>query len=112
VRWAKQYAETEGGGPLFVAQYVNKMEESIAKVESAMQTLRKGSPWSHDTKVTDDFLNPLFSEFFKGLGIPNLFQKTDYHVLASLVRPEDIDAEVVTVLDKIAEVSSQAESSQ
>jgi hypothetical protein len=112
VRWAKQYAEIEGGGPLFVAQYVNKMEESISKVESAMQTLGKGSPWSHDTKVTDDFLNPLFSEFFKGLGIPNLFQKTDYHVLASLVRPEDIDAEVVTVLDKIAEVSSQAESSQ
>ncbi len=108
IEWARRYAQTEGGGPLFAPQYVTRMEESIAKVESAMQTLGKGSPWSADTKVTDDFLNPLFSEFFKGLGIPNLFQKTDYHVLASLVRPEDLDAEVATALDKIVDVCSQA----
>jgi predicted ATPase len=108
LEWARRYAQTEGGGPLFAPQYVARMEESIAKVESAMQTLGKGSPWSADTKVTDDFLNPLFSEFFKGLGIPNLFQKTDYHVLASLVRPENIDAEVASALDRIADVCSQA----
>ena len=112
LRWAKQYAQTDAGGPLFVPKSVARMEEAIARVESAMQTLGKGSPWSDDTKVTDDFLNPLFSEFFKGIGVPNLFQKTDYYLLAGLVRPEDIDAEVVSVLDKIAEVSDKAESSQ
>jgi len=112
LRWAKQHAQTDAGGPLFVQQSVTRMEESIAKVESAMQTLGKGSPWSADTKVTDDFLAPLFSEFFTGLGIPNLFQKTDYHLLASLVRPEEIDVEVVAALDKIADVASQAGSRQ
>jgi hypothetical protein len=112
LRWARQYAMTDAGALLFVPQFVAKMEEAIAKVESAMQTLGKGSPWSNDTKVTDDFLNPLFTEFFKGLGLPNLFQKTDYHVLASLVMPEDIDAEVTAVLDRIADVCRQAAPSE
>jgi hypothetical protein len=74
-----------------------------------MLTLGKGSPWSDDTKVTGDFLKPLFREFFQGLGIPNLFQKTDYHVLASLVPPQDIDAEITAALDGIVAVSSRAE---
>ncbi|HUT89850.1 MAG TPA: hypothetical protein VMY37_10155 [Thermoguttaceae bacterium] len=110
--WARRYAQEDGAGPLFVQQWVATMEESIAQVEKAMQVLGKGSPWSNDTKVTDDFLNPLFREFFKTLGIPNLFQKTDYHVLASLVPREDIDQEISTVLDEVAKVAGRAKPSE
>jgi hypothetical protein len=109
LRWAREFAQKETGGPLFMDSWVKKMEESIAKIESAMQTLGKGSPWSDDAKVTDDFLNPLFRDFFQGLGIPNLFQKTDYHVLASLVPRQDIDAEITAALDRIVAVSSRAQ---
>jgi hypothetical protein len=35
------------------------MEASIDEVEKAMATLGKGSPWSPDTKVSDDFLDPV-----------------------------------------------------
>jgi hypothetical protein len=110
--WARRYAQKEGAGPLFVQQWISTMEQSITQVEQAMQVLGKGSPWSNDTKVTDDFLNPLFREFFKSLGIPNLFQKTDYHVLASLVPREAIDQEISTVLDRLIELSGRAKPSE
>jgi len=73
-----------------------------------METLRKGSPWSADTKVSDDFLDPLFETFFKKLGLPNLMRKTDYHVLAQHVPRDDIDDEILRVLDMIVDVSGSA----
>ena len=70
------------------------MEASIGEVEKAMTTLGKGSPWSADTKVSDDFLDPVFASFFKRLNLPNLLRKTDYHVLARHLRAEDLDPEM------------------
>jgi hypothetical protein len=58
--------------------------------------------------VTDDFLNPLFRQFFQKLELPNLLQKTDYHVLASYLQQDEIDDEVRTVLDRVLEVSERA----
>jgi hypothetical protein len=74
-----------------------------------MQTLRKGSPWSPDTKVSDDFLDPLFAAFYSSLDLPNLMRKTDYHSLARHVPRELIDLEVGEVLDRILEVSRRAQ---
>ncbi len=106
--WARHAAVENSGGPLFAPQWVELMETTIAETEAAMEKLDRGSPWSGDSKVTDDFLNPLFRTFFKELDLPNLLQKTDYHVLASYVNREEIDAEVVAVLDKVLEVSKRA----
>ena len=49
-------------------------------------------------------MTPLFSAFFKELGLPNAMEKKNFHVLASHVRREDIDSEVVEVLDRIGEI--------
>ena len=107
--WAREEAVENAVGPLFVPRWVQLMEETIAEAEAAMETLDKGSPWSGDSKVTDDFLNPLFRKFFKKLDFPNLLQKTDYHVLASCVQREEIDVEVRAVLDDVLEVSKRAQ---
>ena len=106
--WAREAATEYAAGPLFVTRWEEPMKEAITETEAAMETLDKGSPWSGDSKVTDDFLNPLFRQFFKKLDFPHLLQKTDYHVLASFVQREDIDDEVVAVLDKVLEVSQRA----
>lgn len=50
----------------------------------------------------------LFAEFVRKLGLPNLLQKTDYHVLARYVPRELIDPEVIRVLDDIVDFASQA----
>ncbi len=84
------------------------MEKTITEIERALATLGKGSPWSIDTKVSDDFLDPLFEAFFEKLEMPNLMQKTNYHTLVKYVPAEQIDPEVTEVLDGILDVASRA----
>ncbi len=106
--WAREAASEYAGGPLFAESWAASMEACVAEVESAMQTLGKGSPWSPDTKVTDDFLDPLFKMFFDRLKLPNLMLKSNYHVLARFVPPAEIDPDVISVLDAIDKIAKQA----
>lgn len=112
IAYAEQSAVTESEGPLFSAAHVEQrrqaMVASITEVEKAMETLRKGSPWAPETKVSDDFLDPLFEDYFRRLNLPNLMRKTDYHELASLVSRDLISSDVIAVLDGIVQVASRA----
>jgi len=71
LRWAEHKAKSVQG-ELFVDKWQEAMEEAIKEVETAMQTLGKGSPWSDTSKVSDEFLDPVFEKFFKTLDLPNL----------------------------------------
>lgn len=99
-------------GPLFdpgeVEQRIGMMRESIDEVAGAMQTLGKGSPWNVDTKVSDDFLTPLFAAYFKRLDLPNLMSKKDFYELAEHVPADEIEPEVTEKLDAIAQVAESA----
>ena len=111
--YAEGTAEGELPGPVFSSQDARRrldaMHESIAEVQSAMETLGKGSPWSADAKVSDEFLTPLFKTYFAKLGLPNLMSKNSFHALARYVPPDEIDPEVSEKLDAIAEVAESAE---
>jgi len=76
--------------------------------EDANRRLRRPSPWDPDAKVTDDFLDPVFSTFFEKLSLPNLMQKTNYHELAEFVAPGDLDQELSVKLDAIVEIAEKA----
>jgi hypothetical protein len=111
--YARATAEgQETAGPLFAAAEVerrlNAMSEATQEVEQAMRTLGKGSPWDADTKVSDDFLAPLFKAYFGKLGLPNVMAKKSFHELAHLVSAENIDPEVGEKLDAIARVAASA----
>lgn len=108
IQWVKVREEEQSIGPLFSDLWAPAMEETIKEVENALQTLGKESPWSPDTKVSDDFLHPLFEAFFKKLGLENLMQKTNYHTLVHYVSSDAIDPEVSNVLDGILKVANQA----
>jgi len=60
-----------------------------------------------DTKASE-FLDRLFDSYFKKLGIQNIMQKSNYHVLASLVPANLIEQEVKEKLDAIVEVAELA----
>ena len=107
IAWAKDAGE-ETEGPLFSHQWGHTMEEAIKETEESLETLGKGSPWAPETKVSDDFLNPLFDVFFNKLNLENLMQRTNYHTLVQYVSPDEIDPEVSEVLDGILEVAHQA----
>lgn len=108
-----RYAEYYGlSDDLFDQPERNKrvqiMNDCINELSMALETLGKPSPWSIDTKVSDEFLTPLFQKYFQKIGLPNEMQKTNYHQLTKLVKKEQIDKEVIEQLDMILSTAEQA----
>ena len=99
--------------PLFTASELDRrlsaMREAIGEVRTAMETLGRGSPWSEDAKVSDDFLTPLFQRYFQKLGLPNLMNKKDFYELADYVPEDEFDPEITEKLDAIARTAAEAQ---
>ena len=99
-------------GPLFSGTESDKrlkaMDKAIQELESALKTLGKGSPWSPDFKVSDDFLTPLFKTYFRELGLPNPMAKKTFHELAELVPESELDPEIRDKLDAIVRIADSA----
>lgn len=106
--FAEASAAQESLGPLFMLRRVRAMEEAIQEVQTALETLRRGSPWENDTKVSDDFLTPLFEAFYKKLGLDNAMRKSNFHELARFVPIDKIDPEISEKLDAIVRVAKSA----
>jgi len=102
------YARSENGGELFASQREKIMKESIGELSSAARKMRKPDVWSADIKATDDFLDPLFENYYEKLRQKNLLRKTNYHILAGLVPRDKIDGEIVEKLNAIVEVAKKA----
>lgn len=110
--YARGTAFQEAPGPLFSTaeadRRVQAMKEAIDEVTEALETLGKGSPWDVDTKVSDEFLIPVFEKFFRKLKLPNVMAKKNFHELADYVPSEKIDNEVGEKLDAIVRVAQSA----
>ena len=110
--YASASAPAEAEGPLFTAAEANRrlgvMRTAIDEIESALETLGKGSPWDADIKASDEFLTPLFETYFSRLGLPNLMAKKNFHVLAEYVPDDEIDPEIREKLDVIMRVPESA----
>ena len=100
-------------GPLFsraeAENRLTRMGEAIREVQSALETLNKGAPWSRDIKASDDFLDPLFRAYFTKLDLPNLMAKKNFYELAAHVPEAEIDPEIREKLDVIAQVVQSVE---
>jgi energy-coupling factor transporter ATP-binding protein EcfA2 len=106
------FAESEGraqAGELFAISWRDAMQEAIREIEAAFATLGSPSPWGPEVKASEEFLDRLFARFYAKLGLPNLRQKTDYHLLVSFVPIESIDDEVRRKLDAIAGAAAGAQ---
>ena len=111
--YAAAAATADVPGPLFVEAEVERrvgaMREAIDEIASALERLGRGSPWDPGTKVSDDFLTPLFRAYFGKLGLPeDLMTKKSFYELAEHVAPGDLDPEVGEKLDAIAAVAASA----
>ena len=111
--YAAAVAAGDVPGPLFVRpeaeRRVGAMREAIDEIASALERLGRGSPWDPGTKVSDDFLAPLFRAYFGKLGLPeDLMTKKSFYELAEHVAPGDLDPEVREKLDAIAAVAASA----
>ncbi len=84
------------------------LAECIEQLVSALKVTQKPDPWGEDIKITDDFLDPLFKNYYERLGISQQTYKRDYHGLADAIPIEEIPAEVIEILDAISEVANRA----
>ncbi|WP_396270111.1 ATP-dependent nuclease [Ideonella sp.] len=84
------------------------MQICIAEMVAALKVARRPDPWGPDIKVTDEFLDPLFENYYQRLGTPQQTYKRDYHALADAMPLAQIDLEVIQMLDAIAEVAHNA----
>lgn len=76
------------------------MGQALDEVEGALRVLGRNA-WSHDTKVSEDFLPAVFAKFFEKLGADDRIAKSDFHVLTDFLEPQDIDDEVKQCLDAL-----------
>ena len=111
--WAAGEAVADAPGPLFAGpeaeRRVAAMREAIDEIASALERLGRGAPWDPDTKVSDDFLPPVFRAYSKKLGLPeDLMFKRSFYELAEHVAPAELDPEVREKLDAIAEAAANA----
>jgi len=107
--YARATTQGEEVGPLFQDRRLEAMRAAIDGVVGALATLGKGSPWDATTKVSDDFLAPLFERYYRNLGLPNIMAKKNFHELARFVPEDKLDPEIIEKLDLIA---SAAESTR
>ncbi len=105
--------QTDEFGPLFAGPECTRrrtaMEESITENVIPAALKDRSHRWWLDTKASDDFLDRVFEAYLTRLRLPlGLFKKSDYHVLAPFVPPDQISPEVSQVLDTIYQVSQRA----
>lgn len=87
---------------------VSIMDTCVEEMTAALRVARRPDPWGPDIKITDEFLDPLFENYFQRLGTPQQIYKRDYHSLAECIPLDQIPNEVSDVLDAIVEVANRA----
>ena len=105
--WAEAARPTDGAPGLFVRPNGQRrrsaMAAAIGRVREAARVLRPGfDPASFEAKVSENFLEPVFQEFFSLLGETNRMPKKRFHELAAFIPDEDLDPEIREKLDAIA----------
>jgi len=100
LRYARRSDSDDLVGRAEKMQREDAMNAALEEIEGALRSLGK-DPWSHDTKMSDELLTPLFKRYYARLGLSNRMSKTDFHIIADVLSAADLDAEVLTVLDAI-----------
>ena len=110
--FAREFGKSEAGGPLFELPDAEKAVDSMRKavldrvVPAALRNPQ--DPWWSTVKATDEFLDLVFPEFYKQLGLRPDFRKADYYRLVPHIPESLISPEVTSVLDAIDDVVKKA----
>jgi AAA15 family ATPase/GTPase len=98
IRWAESKAHD-----LFTNNYPQVMEGVIKDVYPPLYLSNRKDPWWSSEKMSE-WAERVFIEFFKRLNIPVTMRKGNFHELIALMKPEEVDGEVVEKLEEIYKV--------
>jgi len=83
---------------------VETMTQTVEDLTVPLYLKDLNNDWWHNAKLSDDWLDIIFPEFYRRLGLPLDFYKRDYYQLIMLLRPDEIHKEITDKLDAIYEV--------
>ncbi len=110
--FAHAFGRSQATGPLFETESVENARQSMRSAVADRVTpaaLRnREDPWWNTVRASDEFLDVVFPEFFKRLGLRPDFRKADYYRLVQYIPNELISPEMISVLDSVFEVASRA----
>ena len=111
-QYVRATTDEEQLGSLFYqdehARRLAAMGKAIDEVSRAVKTLRKISAWGPDVKASDEFLVPLFEQYFAELDMPNLMRKGSFYQLVACMPVEEVDPEIGEKLGAISEVAKSS----
>ncbi|GAB2583587.1 hypothetical protein [Spirosoma areae] len=88
--------------PSFSSEQLKETMKDVIDENTAPVALRDlSNNFWNSTKLSDDWLDIIFPEFYKRLSLPQNFYKRDYYQLISLLRPNEIDPEIAEKLNAI-----------
>lgn len=88
--------------PSLNIETLKKTMQEIVEENTTPAALRDlSNNFWNTAKLSDDWLDVIFPEFYKRLGLPQDFYKRDYYQLISLLQPDEIDAEIGEKLDML-----------
>ena len=118
--WERREIENYFARPELLISYAGLISHKFPKIgvsnlEKTMETVIKDltiplylrdidNDWWKNVKITDNWLDPVFSEFYSRIGIPQDFYKRDYYQLISLMDEKDVNDEIRVKLDLIYNV--------
>lgn len=97
-RWAERLYDPD----MALFQPVQEaIRTAVGKTIAPMHLEDPMDSWWNDEKMSDNILGPVFSRYYKELGLPVAMNKGDYYQLVSLMRPEEVDPEVNAKLESL-----------
>lgn len=102
LKWAELQVSKH---PQYASNELNQaMSNAIALFTPPAYLNDLNNSWWSTEKLSDNWLDKIFTEFFKSLNITKSFFKRDYYQLISLLSPNEVDDEIVTKLDMLHEI--------
>jgi predicted ATPase len=102
---AKEYDDKE----LFTQNYWPIMKAIIDDYVPGVARKNRNDEWWKNTKMSDDFLDKIFRDFYKKIDSVVLMDKSRYYKLVELSNPDELDKEIKQKLDTILNISRKAE---
>jgi AAA15 family ATPase/GTPase len=112
--WKKKEFENYFGFPFVLRRFIEPKEINIfnsRNTEFIEEAIKNNTPpralnnlndkWWSDTKLSEDYLENIFIEYYSKLGLKNEFNKGRFYELIKFLKPEEVDDEIKEKLDSI-----------
>jgi ABC-type Mn2+/Zn2+ transport system ATPase subunit len=102
IKWAK--LQTVKHKTFNVSILEQAMQKAITDLTAPIYLNDLKNTWWDTEKMTDNWLDKIFPEFYKNIHLPQSFYKRDYYQLIMIMQPSEIDSEINEKLDLLLKI--------